>query len=119
MIVEYKKKLDHLNLAELAFVLKVDLEQLLNTITQKKELHVRDIPIIATYGDLCIIQGAIFRAEKALLSLLKKEEDSVKKADESFYELENLFKYVDNVLMDGNISKKDIHRLDPTVEIPD
>jgi hypothetical protein len=116
--MEYKNKLDHLNLAELAGVLNVDMELLLNSITQKKEIHIKDIPIIVTYGDLCIIQRALFDAQKALLGLLQGKEDAIKKANGASDELHKLFEYVDKVLMDGNISKEIIHKLDPAIEIP-
>lgn len=116
--MEYKNKLDHLNLAELAGVLNVDMELLLNSITQKAEVYVKDIPVIVTYGDLCIIQKALFDAQKALLGLLKCEDGANKKANESFDELHKLFVYVDKVLMDGNISKEIIHKFDPAIEIP-
>lgn len=117
--MEYKNKLDHLNLAELAYVLNVNIELLLNSITQKAEVHIKDIPVIVTYGDLCIIQRALFDAQKALLGLLKYEDGANKKANDSLDELHKLFDYVDKVLMDGNISKETICRLDPTIEIPD
>lgn len=79
--MEYKKKLDHLNLENLATVL--------------------------------------FDAQKSLLDLLQGKEDAIKKANDTFDELHKLFEYVDKVLMDGNISKETIRRLDPTIKIPD
>lgn len=117
--MEYKKKLDHLNLENLATVLNVDMEVMLNAITQKTEIHIKDIPIIVTYGDLCIIQRVLFDAQKSLLDLLQGKEDAIKKANDTFDELHKLFEYVDKVLMDGNISKETIRRLDPTIKIPD
>lgn len=118
--MEYKKKLGHLNLPELAFVLDTNLEHLLNMITQRKELHIRDIPVIITYGDLCIIQGIIHRAASTLNDIPKQvcDVEQMKKASDSVGELLNLFKYIDTVLMDGNISKEAIKRIDPSIDIP-
>lgn len=118
--MEYKKKLGHLNLPELALALDTNLEHLLNEITQKKELHIRDIPVIITYGDLCIIQGIIHCAASTLNDIQKQvyNVEQMKKASDSVGELLSLFKYIDTVLMDGNISKEAIKRIDPSIDIP-
>lgn len=78
-----------------------------------------DFNFIQRYVSLCIIQRVLFDAQKALLDLLQGKEDAIKKANGASDELHKLFEYVDKVLMDGNISKETIRRLEPTIEIPD
>lgn len=118
--MEYKEKLGHLNFPELAMLLGLDLDKLLEAVSQKKELMIKDIPVIVTYGDLCSMQGVLFRAFSTFAEVCKNIEDNelFRKSDESFHELSNLFKYIDGVLMDGNIKKEAIHKLDPTIPIP-
>lgn len=42
--MEYKEKLSHLNFPELAMLLGIDLDKLLEAVSQKKELMIKDIP---------------------------------------------------------------------------
>lgn len=71
--MEYPKRLQNLNLQELAFVFEIPYETMLRVTSQKKELHARDIPVIVTYGDLMRMASLSMKAAEKMLNVTKGE----------------------------------------------
>lgn len=113
--MEYNKNLGCLTLPELSAVLGIDLQCMLEAISKKTELRPTEIPVLVTYGDLCVIEKVIGEALSTLMDLVKGSTDSRANGINTIEELIKLHNYVFNVLMEKNISKKKILKMFPSM----
>lgn len=119
--MDYKEKLNHLNLQELACVLGIDLGDIYQIILQKEEMRTAEIPVVIQYGDLCRIASVLWHSNEKLIkatgTILKHSEtnevlDLVSSINHVVKEQSELFEYINNVLCDGNVDRKAVMKIE-------
>lgn len=119
--MDYKEKLNHLNLQELACVLGIDLSAIFQVILQKEEMRTAEIPVIIQYGDLCKIASVLWHSNEKLVkvtdTIIKHSGtsevlDLVSSINHVVKEQLKLFEYINNVLCDGNVDRKSVMKIE-------
>lgn len=108
--MEYPKRLQNLNLQELAFVFEIPYETMFRVTSQKKELHARDIPVIVTYGDLMRMALLSMKAAEKMLNVTKGEAEPASLV-EITGDMIDMFNYIFDVLDEGNIEQEKVKEL--------
>lgn len=110
--MEYRKSLGNLNLRELSVVIGFPFETMLEAVLHKRELLAKEFPCIVQYGDLAQIGKQIFNALELLAELSKKDanKEGLAKINPVFKDLQDTFKFVDEVLMEQNVTQEFIEK---------
>lgn len=102
----------NLNLCELSDAIGFPFEAMLEAVLHKKELMAKEFPCIVQYGDLALIDKQIFKVLELLAELSKKDanKEYLGKINPIFKDLQDTFKFVDEVLMEQNVTQEFIEK---------
>lgn len=108
--MDYPKKLQNLNLQELAFAFGIPYETMLEVASQKKELLAKDIPVIVTYGDLMNMATLSHKAAQMMFEVMKGEADP-KSLIGITGDMLDMFNYIYDVLAEGNLEQEKVKKM--------